>query len=133
MRHSLHMLLMLVAVGCSSDRVPTYPVSGRVVFGNGSPVRHGTIEIASVEHGTTASGTIDHEGGFVLGTYTPSDGAAAGEHNAIVVQMVINDGSFEHTLDHGDPVPTKYAAYETSPLTVSVEPDEKNIVTVTID
>ncbi len=133
MRQSLYTMLILVAVGCGSDRVPTYPVSGRVVFENGSPVRHGTIEIASVEHGTTASGTIDHEGGFVLGTYTSNDGAAAGEHKVIVVQMVIADGSFEHTIDHGDPVPTKYAAYESSSLTVSVEPNKENIVKVTID
>ena len=126
-------MLLVVASGCGSDRVPTYTARGKVVFGDGTPVRHGTIELTSVDHGTTAVGKIDHDGGFVLGTYTPDDGAAAGEHNAIVVQMIIDDGSFEHTIDHGDPVPTKYAAYETSPLTVSVNPNNENTVTITID
>lgn len=125
-------MFLVVASGCGSDRIPTYPVSGQAVFENGSPVRHGTIELTSVEHGTTATGRIDHEGGFILGTYTPDDGAAVGEHNAIVVQMVIDDGSFEHTIDHGDPVPTRYAAYETSPLAVSINPNNQNIVTITI-
>lgn len=125
--------MIVFAVGCSSDQVTTYPVSGRVVFENGRPVRHGTVELTSVEHQTTATGKIGHDGGFVLGTYTPTDGAAAGEHNAIVVQMVIDDGSFKHTVDHGAPVPTKYASYETSDVTVSVETDKENVVTITID
>jgi hypothetical protein len=132
MRHGVLTVLIVSAVGCSSDQTPTYPVSGRVVFENGNPVRHGTIELTSVEYGTTSTGRIDHDGGFVLGTYTADDGAAAGDHNAIVVQMVIADGSFEHTIDHGDAVPTKYAAYENSPLEVSVNSDEENVVTLTI-
>jgi len=103
-----------------------------VVFENGNPVRHGTIELESREYGTTATGTIDQDGRFVLGTYTADDGATAGEHDAIVVQMVIADGSFEHTIDHGDAAPPRYAAYETSPLTVSVSPDRNNAVTITI-
>ncbi|APZ94891.1 carboxypeptidase regulatory-like domain-containing protein [Fuerstiella marisgermanici] len=133
MRQTLYLILTALAVGCGSDRVPTYPVSGRVVFANGNPVRHGTVELMSVEHNTAATGKIDHDGGFVLGTYTPNDGATPGAHDAIVVQMVIDDGSFEHTVDHGDKVPTKHAAYETSGLTVAVEHDQENVITITID
>ena len=133
MRHSVLLLSIVFAAGCNSGQVPTYPVSGRVVFANGRPVRHGTVEITSVEHQTTATGKIGHDGEFVLGTYTPNDGATAGEHNAIVVQMVIDDGSFKHTIDHGAPVPTGYASYETSRLKVSVDPDKENVVTITID
>ena len=89
MRHGVLTVLIVSAVGCSSDQTPTYPVSGRVVFENGNPVRHGTIELTSAEHGTTATGRIDHDGGFMLGTYTANDGAAAGDHSAIVVQMIV--------------------------------------------
>ncbi|MCP4510322.1 MAG: carboxypeptidase regulatory-like domain-containing protein [Fuerstiella sp.] len=132
MRHWILTVLIVSAVGCSSDQVSTYPVSGRVVFENGNPVRYGTIEFTSAEHGTTATGRIDHDGRFMLGTYTANDGAAAGDHNAIVVQMIVADGAFEHTIDHGDAVPAKYAAYENSPLKVSVNSDEENVVTLTI-
>jgi len=132
MWHWILLIWVVLAAGCSSDRIPTYPVSGRVVFENGNPVRHGKIELESRDYGTTATGTIDQDGSFVLGTYTADDGAVAGEHDAIVVQMVIADGSFEHTINHGDAAPPRYADYETSPLTVSVDPDRKNAVTITI-
>ena len=125
--------LLVFAVGCGSDQVPTYPVRGRVLFEDGTPVRHGTIEFTSLDHATTASGTIDHDGKFVLGTYTLDDGAAAGEHEGIIVQIVVNDGSFTHTIDHGDPVPPKYAQYESSPLKASVKADQENALAVTIE
>ncbi|GAB5441013.1 MAG: hypothetical protein Fues2KO_13620 [Fuerstiella sp.] len=109
-----------------------YPVSGQIQFADGSPVRHGTVELESVEHGTTASGTIDHDGSFVLGTYTQDDGAAAGEHRVIVVQMVIADGSFKHTIDHGRQVPTRFADYDRSSLTVQVKADSQNDITIVL-
>lgn len=113
--------------GCGTDRVPTYPVTGRIVFADGRPVRHGRVEVESREHGLTATGTIEHDGTFVLGTYTADDGAVAGTHSAIVVQIVIADGSFTHSVDHGRPVPVRYADYGTSPLEVTVEPQPNQI------
>lgn len=128
-------LLMMVAgiAGCGSDQVPMYPVSGKLRFSDGKKVRHGTIELTSVEHGTTATGKIEQDGSFVLGTYTPNDGAAAGEHKAIVIQMVISDGAFKHTIDHGRPVPTRYARYESSDLKVVVQAEPKNDIVVTVE
>lgn len=118
--------------GCGSDRIPVYPVSGRIQFADGNPVRHGTVELESAEHGTTASGTIDHDGSFVLGTYTQDDGAAAGEHRVIVVQMVIADGSFKHTIDHGRQVPTRFADYDRSSLTVQTKAESQNDITIVL-
>lgn len=131
-RFLLLLAITLPLMGCGSDQVPTYPVRGKVQFDDGVPVRNGTIELESVEHGTTATGTIQSDGSFVLGTYTEDDGAAAGEHTAIVVQLVIADGAFKHTVDHGRPVPPKFADYESSPLKVTVEPKPQNEITVTI-
>ena len=133
MRSFSSIVLIFAISGCGSDRVPTYPVSGRVQFSDGSPVRHGTIEFESVEHGTTAAGSIQHDGSFVLGTYTPDDGAAAGQHKAIIVQLVIADGSFKHTIDHGKPVPVKYSSYESSGLSASVNAEQQNDALITID
>lgn len=120
--------LILVVTGCGSNRVPTYPVSGRVQFADGEPVRVGVVELESVTSGTTASGRIQDDGTFVLGTYTPTDGAAAGEHRVIVVQIIVNDGTFQHTKDHGRPVPRRYGDYATSTLSASVEASEQNSV-----
>lgn len=125
-------LTVLACVGCGSDQLPVYPVRGQVVFEGGQPVRHGKVELESVEHGTTATGTIDHSGKFQLGTYSADDGAVAGKHKGIVVQMVIADGSFQHTTDHGQPVPVRYADYHTSPLEFTVAPDQDNQLTITI-
>ncbi|MEZ6129778.1 MAG: carboxypeptidase regulatory-like domain-containing protein [Planctomycetaceae bacterium] len=133
MRTLLNFVFLLCVVGCGSDQVATYPVTGRVVFLDGSPVRTGTVELESKQFGTTATGSINQDGTFVLGTYTPNDGAAEGEHNAIVVQMIINDGSIRHTVDHGNPVPPSYGDYDTSPLTVSVQPIEQNEIVLTLE
>ena len=54
------------ALGCSSDRLPTYPVTGRVVFTNGDPVKTGLIEFRSVEHGLNARADIARDGSFRL-------------------------------------------------------------------
>ena len=75
-------------LGCSSDRVPTYPVQGVVEFADGTPVRTGHVEFESVDHGTTASGRIEDDGSFVLGTYTTDDGAAPGDQRVLVLQIV---------------------------------------------
>jgi len=120
-------------VGCGSDQVTTYPVKGRIVFQDGSPVRTGTVELESKQFDTTATGSINHDGTFLLGTYTPNDGAAEGQHNVIVVQMIINDGSIKHTVDHGLAVPPRYGDYDTSPLTVRVQPIEENEIVLTLD
>ncbi|MCR9198548.1 MAG: carboxypeptidase regulatory-like domain-containing protein [Planctomycetaceae bacterium] len=131
-------ILLLSAVvfmlaGCSDGRPPVYPVSGRVQFLGGVPVRHGKVELESIEHGLTATGTIQHDGSFVLGTYTADDGAVAGSHRAIVVQIVVADGSFLHTVDHGRPVPVRYADYGSSPLSVTVSATHANELVIELE
>ena len=113
-------LLLTLTCGCDDGRVDTVPVSGVVVFADGEPVRTGTIEFQSREHGTTSSSRIGQEGEFTLGTYDVGDGAPAGEHDVIVVQLVIDDGTIDHVVDHGRGVPPKYRGYDTSPLRTAV-------------
>jgi len=132
MRWIIFALLIVCLPGCGSDRVPTYPVKGRVEFADGKPVRTGTIELESKDFGTTASGTIQEDGSFILGTYTSNDGAAAGAHRAIVVQIIISDGIIKHTKDHGRAVPPKFADYNTSTLTTTIAPTPENNIVVTL-
>lgn len=105
-----------------------YPTAGKVVFSDGQPVRTGTVEFESVKFGTTATGTIRDDGSFVLGTYSSSDGAAAGKHRVIVMQLIIADGVTKHGHDHGRPVPPNYGRYETSGLTAEVLPQQNQLV-----
>jgi hypothetical protein len=84
------------------------------------------VELLSAEHGTTATGRIQPDGTFVLGTWESTDGACAGDHKAIVSQMLIFDGMVRHTTDHGSPVDTKYGSYTTSPLRVTIRKSPSN-------
>lgn len=126
------LLFLSILVGCGESRVPTYPVSGTVVFDDGSPVRTGTIEFSSQDHQLTATGTIRDDGSFVVGTYESDDGACAGRHRVIVMQLIINDGTVKHSKDHGQPVDPMYASYNTSPLTASTNAEDRNTLTLTV-
>jgi len=126
------LLCMFLLVGCGESRVPTYPVSGTVVFDDGSPVRTGTVELSCNDHTLTATGRIAEDGSFVLGTYESADGACAGNHRVIVMQMIINDGTVNHTKDHGQPVDPMYASYNSSPLTASTNAEDRNTLKLTV-
>lgn len=125
--------LCLILTGCGEGRVKTYPVSGTIEFADGEPVKSGTVELESIEHGTTATGTIRQDGSFVLGTFTPDDGAAAGQHRAIVVQLIVNDMAIKHSIDHGRPIDRRYGSYETSDLLVEIQPEDENEIHLTLD
>jgi len=125
-------LCISAMIGCGASQIPTYPVSGTVVFDDGSPVRIGTVELESREHKLTATGTIREDGSFVLGTYTSSDGACEGEHSVIVIQLIINDGTVNHTKDHGHPVDPMFASYVTSPLTATIKAEDSNTLKLTV-
>ncbi len=122
---------ILFLSGCHNDRVKTYPVSGIVIL-DGKPVRTGTVELESIDYGTAATGKIRDDGTFVLGTYSSSDGATAGKHRVIVIQLIIADGFVKHEKDHGPSVPTRYSRYETSGLTAEIQSRSKNQLVVTL-
>ena len=128
----IYVIVCLPVLGCGESQIPTYPVSGTVVFEDGSPARTGTVELESLDHKLTAAGTIREDGSFELGTYESNDGACAGQHRAIVVQLIINDGTVKHSKDHGDPVDPRFAANNTSPLTATVEARDRNFVKLVV-
>lgn len=130
---SLAFICTSLIAGCGASPVPTYPVSGTVVSDDGSPVRTGTVEFESRDHKLTATGTIREDGSFVLGTYSSDDGACVGEHRVIVAQMIINDGTVQHTKDHGKPVDPMYASYNTSPLTATVKEQADNTLKLIVN
>ena len=122
------MVLGLVSLlpGCRRDP-PTYPVRGRVTFPSGAVVRTGTVETRSRELGTNARGSIQPDGTFQLSTFQSNDGAVAGLHDCVVVQLVIAEGlgTAVSTLGGVDP---RHNSYRTSGLTIEVLPQPLNEV-----
>lgn len=125
-------LLTLSLWGCTSNQVPVAKVSGKVLFEDGTPVRLGIVEAISQEHGTTATGRIQEDGTFVLGTYTLEDGAAIGSHDVIVMQMIIAQGLEKHAKDHGKPVHKRFGSYETSSLQMTVDNTDENSIVLKV-
>ncbi len=117
---------LLAASGCSSQ-LQTYPVSGIVEFENGRPVVVGTVELLSVEHSINARGNIQPDGTFKLTTFTPNDGAVAGRHKCVVLQMVIGEDIKGHSASTIGVVDRRYAAYESSGLEVEIKPEQNDV------
>ena len=124
--------LAILVSGCGPDRPEVFPAGGQVVFDDGTPVRLGTVELLSEQHGINAVGTIRSDGSFALGTFTGSDGACAGKHRAIVTQMIIADGLVRHQSDHGAPVDPAFGRYTSSPLTATISDKGPNSLRLTV-
>jgi hypothetical protein len=86
----LHVLTCATAVvfvaGCGgASGPPTAPVKGKVTF-EGQSVTGGNVTFAPIaepgklESGAPATGAVQSDGSFVLGTNTESDGAVIGKH-----------------------------------------------------
>ncbi len=130
----LAFLLAIIAMlsGCS-DQLPTYPVQGRVQFVGGGPVRVGTIEFKSREHGVQARGELQTDGSFSLTTYQDKDGAVAGLHDCVIVQFVMLEGVTGHRPSKLGVIAPKYNSYATSGLQVEVSPIPTNDVLIEVE
>lgn len=130
----LAVFLAPVASGCGdSDRLKTYPVSGLVTSVDGRPFEGGAdsfIVFESVEHGLTATGAIDAEGAFTLGTYAPGDGAVSGRHR-ISVSPPTPGGDPDQPRSRPTLNP-KFRDLDASGLTATVEPQRNNEITVAL-
>lgn len=83
------------AAGCGSDRVPTYPVSGRLTV-NGKPPPEGWIAILHLEPAPDPKEKYPHpvprarvepNGRFQFHTYERDDGAPAGNYKISFVDV----------------------------------------------
>lgn len=120
-----------LSVGCNRNPT-TYPIKGRVHFPSGSPVRMGTIETKSRELGINARGTINSDGSFELTTFQPGDGAVAGWHDCVVVQLIIHGEEFKGKVSSFGVVDPKHASYGSSGLSFEVSPTQTNQVSLEV-
>lgn len=124
-------LLALIAWtgGCSSRS--THPVNGKVVYSDGSPATDllgHTVSFDCPEHKVGASGEIQSDGTFRVGTFENDDGAMAGKHQvAISAPLPPLDAPAPPRL-----IDKKYGDMSTSGLAVEIKPGT-NEVTLTVE
>jgi hypothetical protein len=108
-----------LALGCSKndDRVPVFPVSGKVTFKGDVP--NGAFVVF---HPRTAnakafkpSGQVKEDGTFQLTTYDGNDGAPAGEYDVTIQWNKLVQKGADVTAGP-NVIPGAYAKPDTSPL-----------------
>ncbi len=121
--------ILTLASGCGSGLVP---VTGKVVFEDGEPVRTGRIEFRKSSPESAAAtqsvaaaqqravGLIDAEGRFRLRNDDGEDGCLPGDYDVVIVQLVSVEHRSLQSHNHGRPLPRKYADYYTSGLKATV-------------
>lgn len=119
-------LLFGLLLGCDGNAIATYPVSGRVLFSDGTPVTFGSVEFYHGEHDLTSRGSIQQDGSFQLGTFEDGDGAPAGEHQAVVTQLIMNGQSGVTPHEHGRHIDDRFSEYGASNLSYEVSADGEN-------
>ncbi len=129
--------ILLLLSGCGPTHPATYPVTGKAQFEDGELVTMGFIELRSkTSPPIIARGKIESDGSFKVGTYSSSDGAVPGEHDAIVIQVLspplLHGSQVKHERDHGAAVDAKHGDFSTSGLSISVRADGPNSPTLTL-
>jgi 5-hydroxyisourate hydrolase-like protein (transthyretin family) len=123
MRYAGIFCLCLCLASCSNSKYgdhPPYPVSGQVLV-NGQPAKG--VRLVFYPQGDWGGNVIapqawtEEDGSFVLETYSPKDGAPAGDYRVTAEWPAYRRGK-----DWGpDKFGNKYAKPETSGLTAHVE------------
>jgi hypothetical protein len=119
------MLTLATIVGCAED-ANIAAVEGMVRV-DGKPLTSGTVRFVPAA-GRAATGTIQSDGTYALGTFGDSDGALIGKHQvAIIAYEAADDGRPAYEMRNSTSkslVPEKYMAVGTSGLTFDVKPGE---------
>lgn len=122
--------LSLLAGGCGGDGLALEPVTGVVLY-QGRPVAGARATFMGLSSPRAAVGTTNDAGEFKLTTMTDGDGAVVGQHQVSVTSFTQEaiaklSNAQQEALGRGQKVegsalPTKYASFETSGLSATVE------------
>ena len=129
----LYLPLMALLGGCGDSGIETYPVTGLVVLQDDTPVKFGRIEFYHADHDLTASGTIQEDGTFELGTYSEADGAPAGKHAVAITQLIMLGESGITPHDHGTHIASHYSDYDSSGIELTVEASGNNSFRIVVE
>ena len=139
----LHALILgiMVCSGCGGEyrgeSVKTFPVSGKIVGGNQSPITSGTVVFVPTSTSTTArqaAGEIKPDGTYSLKTPNSGDGAAPGDYK---IRLETSDtgaavGSTKKKGATKGKLAPLYSDEDTSGLSYSVKP-ESNTFNITLE
>jgi hypothetical protein len=112
----LSAVLLVPCGGCgatSGQTSPLLPVKGKVTY-KGQPVAKGTIRFEPDGYGRPATGRLQSDGSFALGTNKEGDGVVAGAHRVSI-------GGFDKPLASNRAL--KKYGLRTSGLTAEVDAD----------
>lgn len=116
--------------GCGDDRLPLYPVQGRVLDGQGQPAIGAQVYFHSASGGSegipTPVGKVDDQGDFHLTTYVEGDGAPEGEYAVTIIWPPPRTTPFEPV--GGDQLNGTYADPKNPRLRFTVKADSENTV-----
>lgn len=124
----------LTVAGCGQAREPLYPVTGRVAFADGKPLAQGVVVFESSTAGAQvgARGIIGSDGVFRMGTRGDRDGVPAGRYR-VAIALPARDGDTGAVNTSGPAIAPRFAAFETSGLEFTVEPDRANDCRLTVE
>ncbi|MCP4788130.1 MAG: hypothetical protein GY878_31835 [Fuerstiella sp.] len=131
---SVSATIVLSFMGCSGES-RTEPVRGTVMFSDGKPLTEGTVEfeLIGTQNPVTASGEIQADGSFELGTFAPQDGAIPGKHHvAVVSDYRIGTEQERPGLVPAPLLDPRYREFRTSGLEFEVKPGE-NVYNIQVE
>lgn len=105
--------------------MPTFEVTGKVVFPDGSPLTGGWIILESPKEGLAARGVIEVDGTFQLGTYGQTDGAVAGKQR-VAIMPATPEGIDPDSGTTPPPIHQRFMHMDTSGLEINVSPTGTN-------
>lgn len=100
---------------------------GTVAFEDGTPVKFGRVEFFNKDAEVSARGSIQADGTFVIGTETNDDGAVAGDHQVLIMQVIAPSGSRVTPHEHGAHISHQFATFRSSGLSFTVKPKVDNV------
>lgn len=112
---------VVFAAGCSGEKkIPTFPVTGKVLAADGGPVDRALIVLHPQSSNTTAPkprGTTAADGSFELSTFITGDGAPEGRYQVSIERWLRKDPN-ESPVNH---LPPNLASPTTSGIEVEVK------------
>jgi hypothetical protein len=117
------LLSIAVSLGGCGKAPATYPVAGKVVYPNGSPLTGGVIELSLTGgEAVNARGPIERDGSFHVVTPGKGDGAVLGTHRVAVRALAQDSEPLDGKPTSPAQIDPRFEKYETSQLQVVVEP-----------
>jgi hypothetical protein len=124
----------LAIAGCSGKE-PTYPVTGKVVYKDGTPAAAGVFVVfeSTKEPYQRANGAIKPDGSFTLSTDRPENGAIQGPHRVCIQPISADGAGMNLTPQLSKKIDPKYFEFRTSGLKFDIKPSGKNEFVVEVE